>query len=159
MLERSWCGGATCQSAGDGAENGSASASGGESFSSPAHHLFPGCVWVDPTAPGADMGADQSAWMDVSGIDKVHQLWLYRYYLAGEALKRGKNVLMADTDGASQQTVTRIPPLSGLNPRGAFHASPVANCQVEMCRETCRTNAQLNPRFLQWLSGTTSTST
>lgn len=62
--------------------------------------LFPGCAWLDPRAPRAQMGRDHAVWNETQRMDEVMRLWLLRYFIASEALKRGVNVLMADTDGA-----------------------------------------------------------
>lgn len=70
----SWCGGVGC--------NDSAA-------------LYPGCAFLD-----GDVDDGDPRWRDAKRVDPVPYLWMVRYHVAAEALRRGINVLLSDTDVA-----------------------------------------------------------
>lgn len=78
-FRRSWCGGVGCTDPG-------------------AH--YPGCAFLDSSA--VDGGGGHPRWVDAKKADKIVYLWMVRYHVATEALRRGINVLMSDTDVSIQ---------------------------------------------------------
>lgn len=91
----SWCAGAACNAtSAAGAAADAAAGAGGDDDDGPQYHLYPGCAYLDAEAfPGAD-----DRWRDARRVDAIVYLWMVRYYVATEALRRGINVLMSDTD-------------------------------------------------------------
>lgn len=91
-FRRSWCGGVGCNDI-EGAG-------------------YPGCAFLDP---GAVEGADPR-WQDAKRVDGIVYLWMVRYYVAAEALRRGINVLMSDTDVAVTSGAQRMRTSAVLRP-------------------------------------------
>lgn len=56
---------------------------------------YPGCAWFTPERLPNAVG-----WSALKSGHNLETLWLLRYHLATEAMRRGINVLMSDLDGA-----------------------------------------------------------
>lgn len=52
--------------------------------------LYPGCGWFSRFGAGSGDVVNKN----------VERLWLYRYHVAAELVRRGVNTLMSDLDGA-----------------------------------------------------------
>lgn len=70
-----------------------AAAGGGGNSSASCATTYPGCAWYTP----AEL-EDAEGWK-AARIMAVEALWLWRYHVAVEFLRRGVNVLMSDLDG------------------------------------------------------------
>lgn len=73
----------------------SGDADGVQDGNSTCESTYPGCAWYTP----AELD-DAEGWT-AARIMNVEALWLWRYHVAVEFLRRGVNVLMSDLDGES----------------------------------------------------------
>lgn len=101
-FRRAWCSPGPPDYSTAGADTG---AGGWEAGCGPPGHPYPGCAYLGGAFRHGKGGATadddwrSAAWAHAGGR-AVERLWLARYHVAAQLLRRRVNVLMSDLDGA-----------------------------------------------------------